>query len=81
MSVPAELLSQALNLSEEDRRELLGHLSLSLPGELASGEFAAEWAAEIDRRLQAFHCGETPAIAGDEVFAEARKTLERNRRK
>jgi putative addiction module component (TIGR02574 family) len=81
MSLPTDLLSQALNLPEDDRRELLGHLALSLPEELGPDEFAAEWAGEIDRRLEAFHRGETQAISGDKAFADAREALERNRRK
>ena len=72
----AQLLEEALQLSEDQRAELTWGLldSLSLPP--AEGRSDEEWLAEIERRARAALSGE-PGIPWEEAQAEIRHRLAR----
>lgn len=73
MMIREEIAQQALALPPEDRTYLADLLEQSLTsGEFATPEIAAEWTAEIDRRIAAYDRGET-------VPVDARTSLERIR--
>ena len=60
------VLHDALLLSPGDRALLVDALEVSLDhGEFATPDIAADWSAEIDRRLAAYDRGETKAIDFD----------------
>jgi putative addiction module component (TIGR02574 family) len=73
MTIREQIAEQALALPPEDRTYLADLLEQSLTnGEFATSEIAAEWAAEIDRRIAAYDRGETKGV-------DAQKALERIR--
>ena len=58
-----QIAQEALALPPEDRTYLADVLEQSLTsGEFATSEIAAEWSAEIDRRIAAYDRGETAAV-------------------
>ena len=60
MTIREQIAEQALALPPEDRTYLADVLEKSLTnGEFATTELAAEWTAEIDRRIAAYDRGET----------------------
>lgn len=68
MTIREQIAEQALALPPEDRTYLADVLERSLTnGEFASPEIAAEWSAEIDRRMAAYDRGDTQS--GDAVTA------------
>lgn len=68
-----QIVEEALRLSPEDRAYVAGALEGNLASSgFASPELAAEWSAEIDRRLAAYDRGELSADG-------ARTSLERIR--
>jgi putative addiction module component (TIGR02574 family) len=72
----ARLLQDALQLSENERMELVCRLLASLdpepPGEEAPGD--QEWLVEIERRARAALAGE-PGIPCDEARADIERQL------
>ena len=75
MSLTA-IQEEALNLPADDRLRLIDLLWESLPGpELASRE--AAWAAESERRIDAYESGELTARDAGEVLAELKRGLGR----
>ena len=69
-----EVLQQALSLEVEDRAFLAEALESSLkPADFASPEIAAAWAAEIERRSDAYERGEMPAEDWRIVMARLRE--------
>jgi putative addiction module component (TIGR02574 family) len=68
-----QVLQEALALPPEDRAFLAERLEQSLSGgEFASGEIAAAWTAEIDRRIAAYERGELKS-------SDAHSSIERMR--
>ena len=68
----AELAAKGTALAPEDRSRLIDLLLVSLhEGPLS--EVEAAWDDEVERRLDAYDRGETRAIDGEEVLAEARR--------
>ncbi|WP_371734122.1 addiction module protein [Synechococcus sp. CCY 9618] len=65
---------QARALSAEDRARLAESMLESLHTSIA--EIEALWADEIEARVSAFDRGEIPSCSAEEVFAEARRTLQ-----
>lgn len=65
---------QARALSAEDRARLAESMLESLHTSIA--EIEALWAEEIEERVSAFDRGEIPSYSAEEVFAEARRTLQ-----
>jgi putative addiction module component (TIGR02574 family) len=80
MTLRDQIAEQALTLPPEDRAFLADLLEESLTGEgFATPELAAEWAAEIKRRVEAYHRGETPAYDAQTAIQWVRKKLEERR--
>ena len=70
-----EIIHEALQLSSEERAELVTTLQASLP--VAPGQTVDEaWAAEITRRAERVHTGHADGRAWEEVRAR----LEQRRR-
>ena len=67
-----ELVERGKELAPEDRSRLVDMLLVSLHEE-SIAEVEAAWDEEVEQRLAAFDRGETRAIDGDEVLAEARR--------
>ena len=77
-----QIAQEALALPAEDRTYLADVLEQSLPkGEFATPELAAEWTAEIDRRIAAYDRGETQASDGKVVLERLRARLEEHRQR
>lgn len=75
-----QIVQEALALPPEDRTFVADVLEQSLAnGEFATPEIAAEWTAEIDRRIAAYDRGETQAVDGRIVLERLRARLEEHR--
>lgn len=73
MSDPVvELAAKGTALAPDDRARLIDLLLASLD-DGPRAEVEAAWAAEVDRRLDAYDRGEVHAIDGEEVLEEARR--------
>jgi putative addiction module component (TIGR02574 family) len=80
MTIREQIAQQALALPPEDRTYLADVLEQSLTsGEFATPEIAADWAAEIDRRIAAFDRGETPGIDAQAALERIRVRLTEHR--
>lgn len=80
MRTREQIAQEALALPPEDRTCLADILEQSLAsGEFATDEIAAEWAAEIDRRIAAYDRGETQAADTKEALERIRARLEAHR--
>lgn len=74
----SEIYGTALALPEQSRAELAYQLLQSLkPPRVQSAEEPG-FAAELDRRVDAYEAGETSASDWDEVSARLRRALEKN---
>jgi putative addiction module component (TIGR02574 family) len=75
MSRTAEqVLEAALALSDDDRAEVAARLQESVGyGYFATPELAAEWKAEIARRIKEADEGGEPSIPAEEVFQKLRE--------
>lgn len=75
-----EIAQEALALPPEDRTYLADVLEQSLTsGEFATPEIAAEWAAELDRRIAAYDRGETQGVEAKQALERIRARLEEHR--
>ena len=80
MTIREQIAQQALALPAEDRTYLVDVLEQSLnSGEFATPELAAEWSAEIDRRLAAFDRGETQGVDVQTALERIRARLAEHR--
>lgn len=68
------LLTEALQLSKEERGEIAERLIESVCSE--SGELSDEWKAEIDRRIADVEADPASAVPAEQVLNETRKALE-----
>lgn len=59
----------------EEQVEVLFERFLLANYRLPSAELDAEWAAEIQRRVEDIDSGREPGIPGEEVMARARKIM------
>jgi putative addiction module component (TIGR02574 family) len=66
----SRVLEQALRLSEEERAELIDHLTLSLD-QVPDEEVEAAWSAEIQKRLDDIEQGRVELIP----WPEARRMI------
>lgn len=71
-SSPAELLEHALKLPPSDRLALATELLDSVEGP-DDPEWAAAWAAELDRRVKELDAGTVKSIPWDQVKSETLK--------
>lgn len=69
---PQQVESAALELPLHERARLAERLLASLDQETSVEE---AWAAEIERRVEAYRAGKLAAIDGEKVLAEARARL------
>lgn len=80
MAIPNRLVSELLELPDEDRGALAALLLRSLEStdgdECTGSEWEATWAAEIERRLREVREGRVELIDGDQVAAEVRAMLD-----
>lgn len=80
MAIPRKLVTELLELPDEDRGTLAALLWRSLEpddgDELAGKDWEAVWTAEIDRRLREVTDGTVELIDGDQVDAEIRAMLD-----
>ena len=80
MTIREQIAQQALALPPEDRTYLADVLEKSLTsGEFATPEIAAEWAAEIDRRIAAYDRGETQGVDAQTALERIRVRLATHR--
>jgi putative addiction module component (TIGR02574 family) len=63
-----QLENEAMKLPPEERERLGVKLLSSVDRGL---DFEAEWAEEVDRRIQGLEDGSAKSIPGDDVFREA----------
>ena len=76
MSSVDEIAAQALQLSPRDRMHLADILESSLP----TGDVAAAWATELERRVDAYDRGEVQASDSSDLVERVREKLaERHR--
>ena len=68
----ADLAAQARRLAPDERSRLVDLLLESLR-EPPLEKVEAAWAAEIERRVAAYHRGEVETFPAEDVFAEARR--------
>jgi len=80
MAIPRKLVSELLELPDEDRGALAALLWRSLEpddgDELTGKEWEAVWAEEIDRRMREVTEGKVELVDGDQVDAEIRAMLD-----
>ncbi len=74
------VLEQALQLSDEERGELVGQLLRSLESDVAEPALTADewhvaWSAELERRAREVRDGKVALIDGDEALASVRRSL------
>jgi len=80
MTSREQIAQQALALPPEDRTYLADILEQSLTsGEFATLELAAEWTAEIDRRIAAYDHGETQGVDVQTALERIRARLAEHR--
>jgi putative addiction module component (TIGR02574 family) len=70
------VMKQALELPSQDRAFIAGKLLESLDFE-EPFEVSSEWKDEIERRCRQIDEGQAKLVAGDRVFKEAIKRLQR----
>jgi putative addiction module component (TIGR02574 family) len=76
MTLREKIAEQALALPPEDRAFVAELLERSLATEaFTTPELAAEWAAEVTRRVEAYGRGETQAVDAATAMQELRKGL------
>jgi len=80
MAIPHKLVTELLELPDEERGTLAALLLRSLEpddgGEIAGEEWEATWGAELDRRLREVAEGTVKLIDGEQVAAEIRAMLD-----
>ncbi|HEX2688623.1 MAG TPA: addiction module protein [Kofleriaceae bacterium] len=83
MAIPQKLVTELLELPDEERGELAALLLRSLEpddgDELTDTEWGTVWAAEIDRRMREVTEGKVELIDGDQVDAQVRAMLNARR--
>lgn len=73
----AKLLEQVLELSPQERSDLVNHVLDSLDAEPLSDD--PEFQAELQRRLDSVATGTAELIDGEQVFREARERTRKRR--
>jgi putative addiction module component (TIGR02574 family) len=67
-----ELAVQALQLSDQDRAELVSRLVASLS---PSADFDADWSEVLDQRIQEIEAGRATMVPVDEAVARVRNLV------
>ena len=76
MTIANQLLQQALQLPVTDREQMAEQLYLSLH---LTEEVKAAWSQEIARRISEVDNKEVALVAADDVHAQIRQLIERER--
>jgi putative addiction module component (TIGR02574 family) len=83
VAVLASVLEQALQLSDDERGELIARLVLSFEAddgeEIHGTEWEAAWSEELDRRLDDIREGRVQLVDRDEARARVRAAIIRSR--
>ncbi len=81
MLIRDRIVELALQLDDDDRAYVADVLERSLlaPGSNDADKSAAEWSAEIDRRIDAYDRGEVQAITVEESLERIRAALAERR--
>jgi putative addiction module component (TIGR02574 family) len=81
MTTREQIAELALQLDDDDRAYLADVLERSLlaPGSNYADKAAAEWSAEIDRRIDAYDRGEVQAMTVEESLERIRAALAERR--
>jgi putative addiction module component (TIGR02574 family) len=66
-----EIVNKALNLSPEERAELIHELILSLD-DIIDNEVDRAWEAEIEKRVKEIKSGKAKGRPADDILAEIR---------
>ena len=76
MPIQADLVERTMHLPLRDRAELARQLILSLETDPPENDVDVEqeWAAEIQRRIDAYDRGETISVDADEAIAKIRSS-------
>lgn len=74
------VLEQALQLSDDDRGELIGQLLRSLEPdageeELSADDWQAAWSSELGQRAREIREGVVEFVDGDEALAGVRRSI------
>jgi len=81
MHIPDQLVGEVLALPAAARAELIALLQQSLPANEPPGvavsddQLAAEWTAELDRRIARLRSGESRGVDAETGFAQIREQL------
>lgn len=79
MAALKTVLEQALQLSDDERGELIAQLLRSLEppdaDTLTEDEWQAAWSSELDRRVREVRSGDVQLVDGDEALAQVRRSL------
>jgi len=67
-----DLEAQALRLSSQERAELAARLLASLS---PVADFDAEWAAEVDRRIEEIEAGRATMVSVEDAIARVRDSI------
>ena len=80
MTEREQVLEKALSLSAADRAFVADALEQSLPHEgFATPEVAAAWAAEVQRRIEAFERGDIKAVDADVAIERMQQQVSASR--
>jgi putative addiction module component (TIGR02574 family) len=83
VAVLAHVLEQALQLSDDERGELIARLVLSFEAddgeEVDAIEWEAAWSEELDRRIDDIRGGRVQLVDGDDARARVRAAIIRSR--
>lgn len=83
MAALESVLEQALQLSDDERGELIARLLRSLEPdddeEVVGDEWEAAWSTELDHRVREIRDGSIELIDGDEAIAKVRAAINARR--
>lgn len=83
MAALETVLEQALQLTDDERGELIAHLVRSLEPddgeEVIGDEWEAAWSTELDSRVREIRDGSIELIDGDAAIAKVRAALNARR--
>jgi hypothetical protein len=83
MAALETVLEQALQLTDDERGELIAHLLRSLEpddgAEVSGDEWEAAWSTELDNRVREIRDGSIELIDGDEAIAKVHAAINARR--
>jgi putative addiction module component (TIGR02574 family) len=76
MAIRPELRDELMKLPADERLALADELFESVPDEVEDPQWQAEWAKELERRIEDIRAGRVEGIDADQVFDEELARLE-----